>query len=95
MQKRDRVTKQVVVSNHIVSGYCDMCKREADNPEGLPYQSGFEWGGAGLAGGSLEWSYSIDGECDPNVIDLCYECAEKVAKFIKYGLLEGKGENDA
>ena len=39
-------------------------------------------GRAGTASATLEMHYAIDGDYQSDSKDLCYECAEKVAKYI-------------
>ncbi len=55
---------------------CDLCDREAE----YPADEMFEWGGAGQGVGRLEWHFSIDGEYDSDTRELCYDCAEALAR---------------
>jgi hypothetical protein len=80
MREYRDVEIRVVTRTECVKVQCDMCGRSAEDPNSpLP----FRWGGVGSSGGSLEYAYSIDGEHEPEKLDLCYECADKVADFIR------------
>ncbi len=71
--------RERVVRCECVELICDSCGRKAEHP-GI---EAWEWGGAGIASGTLEWQYTIDGERDADRIDLCYECAEAIANLIR------------
>lgn len=75
-EQREVVTSQRQVCVKLV---CDACGKEAEHPE----DELWTWGGAGSAAGKLDYHYSIDGEYEPERLDLCYECAEALADDIR------------
>lgn len=80
MREHRDVERQVVTRTECVNVVCDCCGRKAEEPaSSLP----FAWGGIGNSLGTLRYTYSIDGDCETDELDLCYECAEKVAEHIK------------
>ena len=76
MKKYETQEKTVVTQKYCVHMTCDLCGREAE----YPADEMFEWGGAGTGVGRLKWHYSIDGEYAPEARELCYDCAEALAK---------------
>jgi hypothetical protein len=70
--------KKTVVEHVCVELRCDLCGRKAEYPKCRTW----EWGSVGTARGSLDWSYTIEGDCNSDELDLCYECAEAVADAI-------------
>lgn len=75
--KKYRIRKETIVTKEAcVHMTCDLCKRKAE----YPTDEMFEWGGAGMGVGRLEWHHSIDGEHAPKDRELCYECAEALAR---------------
>jgi len=80
MKKYKDVESEIVTRRECVLWECDMCGRKAEYPHG----GGFEWGGAGISHGTLEWQFYIDGDLEDDSIDLCYECAEYLADMIRH-----------
>jgi len=74
------VQKTVVTQRECVKLTCDMCGRKAEYPDSHP--GAWEWGSVGMGSGELSWQRSIDGDYDTETVDLCYECAEKIADLI-------------
>lgn len=81
MKQYEGIEVEVVKRKACVKLKCDSCGREAE----YPADHVFEWGGSGTASASLEYHYSIDGEYEKESLDLCYECAERIAKAVRRG----------
>jgi hypothetical protein len=80
--------REIVTREECVEVRCDMCGRKAENPS---HDSPWVWGGAGDAKAELSWQFYIDGEDSKDSLDLCYECAEWLAKQIRRGAIK-RGE---
>ncbi len=83
MKKHEDRQKEVVTKCVCVLLKCDVCGSEAECPQ----NDCWDWGGVGSAKGTLEVHHSIDGDYDSDEIDLCYDCATKLIKLAKYGVL--------
>ncbi len=79
MKKYETKEEKIVTRQECVELVCDLCKRKSKHPE----EGAFEWGVTGTEGGKLEWHYTADGDYDSNELDLCYDCANALGKFIE------------
>ena len=77
--KKYETIKEVVVSKEVCTKYvCDLCGKESE----IPKDEVFVWGGCGQSDGKLSYWYLIDGEYNKQTMQLCYDCAEELAKYI-------------
>jgi len=76
-----KVVREVKERTRLV---CDICGNEARWPDN---SSPWEFGGAGVAGATLEHWYHIDGEYSKNPIDICFECAQALIDLLRRGKL--------
>lgn len=82
MSRRWKTFDRIVVTDQrCVNLTCDMCGREAEYPNSG--KGAWEWGSVGSGSGELSWQHSIDGDYDTETVDLCLECAEKLATLVR------------
>ncbi len=79
------IEKGVITERECVNLTCDLCGREAEYPDSG--QGAWEWGFVGMGSGELNWNRTIDGDYDTETVDLCLECAKKLADLIRHGSL--------
>jgi hypothetical protein len=80
VREYQNVEVEVVKERECVLFKCDLCGALADDPkDGL-----FEWGSVGTSSGSLGWQYTIDGEWNPEHLDLCWDCANQIGETIRF-----------
>lgn len=84
MRQYEDVERTVFTRSECVKASCDMCGRQADNPNGINKNAGFDWGGIGMGGGMIEAHYIVHGESKLEQLDLCYECADWLIETIKH-----------
>lgn len=74
---RDYAERQTVVEYTCTLLQCDLCGRRAEHPELGAFGDGFD-----NRIGKLSRQWSVGGEGQSYSVDLCYECAEALAKAI-------------
>lgn len=91
--------QDIVVERQRVCVYfaCDICGAESTQPEDLNFEHDV-YGSSSY--GALSYGYNSCGDYESENLDLCYECAEKLANLIKekrdklFDFLEGKKHED-
>jgi len=88
MKKMKDTALEMVTGTECIRLVCDLCGRESKHP----HIEAFEYGGAGLGRGKLDWTTWIDGwvdgDYDHDEIDLCYDCAKWLIEQIKHSKIK-------
>ena len=79
MKRFEDVEEKVVTRIVCVELVCDMCGKEAENPD----SGSWRWAVVGYAGGELHWFSCVGDDYDPNGRHLCYDCAEWIGEHLK------------
>lgn len=91
-RKYEDVKETVTHAGQCTRVVCDMCGSKAERPE--LDEMCWEWGGAGLAGGVIEFSRSIDGDYFFKRLDLCPECTEWLMRAVGGSVKRPKNVED-